>query len=101
MKDDILESVSHRNGKNGKQIITLLAEDLSKSYNRGFTARDLRSYRQFYLSFKDLEIWHSRVPNLSWTHFRSLLRVNDENARYWYMKEANDQMWITRTLDRR
>lgn len=47
-----------------------------------------------------LEIVNARVHNLRWTHFRSLLRVNDENARYWYMKEANDQMWSTRTLDR-
>ena len=30
--------------------------------------------------FKDLEIWHSRVPNLSWTHFRTMLRVADERA---------------------
>ena len=73
---------------------------LSKSYNRGFTARDLRSYRQFYLSFKDLEIWHSRVPNLSWTHFRTMLRVADDNARYWYMREASKEMWSVRTLDR-
>ena len=42
--------------------------------------------------FKDLEIWHSRVPNFSWTHFHTMLRVADENARYWYMKEANDRL---------
>ena len=65
------EQQGEKRAEYGKQIITLLAEDLSKSYNRGFTARDLRSYRQFYLSFKDLEIWHSRVPNLRWTHFRT------------------------------
>ena len=94
------EQQGEKRAEYGKQIITLLAEDLSKSYDKGFTARDLRSYRQFYLSFKDLEIWHSRVPNLSWTHFRTMLRVADDNARYWYMHEASQEMWSTRTLDR-
>ena len=40
------------------------------------------------------------VHNLNWTHIRSLLRVSDENARYWYMKEAVDENWSSRTLDR-
>ena len=40
------------------------------------------------------------VHNFNWTHIRSLLRVTDENARYWYMKEAVDESWSSRTLDR-
>ena len=94
------EQQGEKRAEYGKQIISLLSEDLSKSYSKGFTARDLRSYRQFYLSFKDLEIWHSRVPNLSWTHFRTMLRVTDDDARYWYMREAAQEMWSVRTLDR-
>ena len=43
-------------------------------------ARDLRFYRQFYQNFNDLEIWYACVPNLNWTHFRSLSRVVDEDA---------------------
>ena len=34
------------------------------------------------------KIWHSRVPNLTWTHYRELLTVSDEAARHWYMQEA-------------
>jgi len=37
---------------------------------------------------------------LSWTHYRSLLRVEDAQARQWYMNEAADQNWNTRALDR-
>lgn len=98
----IVEEEQHgeKRAEYGKQIITLLADNLSKTYSKGFTARDLRSYRQFYLSFTDLEIWHSRVPNLSWTHFRTMLRVTDDDARYWYMHEASREMWSVRTLDR-
>ena len=84
----------------GVQLINMLSVELSKSYSKGFTARDLRAYRQFYLYFKDLEIWHSRVPNLTWTHFKILLRVADEDARYWYMNEASNETWSVRTLDR-
>lgn len=84
----------------GTQLLTLLSQELSKDYPKGYTARDLRSYRQLYLYFSDLEIWHSRLPNLTWTHFRLLLRVTDPDARQWYMLEASREMWSTRTLDR-
>lgn len=40
------------------------------------------------------------VHNLNWTHFRSLLRVKDETARLWYMNEATQEGWSSRTLDR-
>lgn len=48
------------------------------------------------LIIKDLQIWHSRMPNLTWTHIRHLLRVNDDKARLWYMQEASSQLWSTR-----
>jgi len=86
--------------KFGAKLLDNLAEELSHEYATSYSARDLRNYRQLYLSFNDLEIWHARVPNLKWTHFRSLLRVADENARYWYMREASKEMWSTRALDR-
>ena len=39
------------------------------------------------------------VHNLNWTHIRSLFRITDENARYWYMKEAVIESWNARILD--
>jgi predicted nuclease of restriction endonuclease-like (RecB) superfamily len=84
----------------GSKLLENLATELSREYATSYTARDLRNYRQLYLYFNDLENWHACVPNLSWTHFRSLLRVVDENARYWYLREASKEMWSTRALDR-
>jgi predicted nuclease of restriction endonuclease-like (RecB) superfamily len=52
------------------------------------------------MCFPDPEIWNACVPNLSWTHFRSLLRVSDEAARIWYLREAAAESWSARTLDR-
>ncbi|MEE0084856.1 MAG: PDDEXK nuclease domain-containing protein [Paludibacteraceae bacterium] len=83
----------------GKQLLSQIAIEL-KEYGDNFSERNLRHYRQFYMYFKELEIWYTCVPNLKWSHFRTLLRVSDEDARIWYMKEANEQMWSVRTLDR-
>ena len=56
-----------------------------------YLARRLQDYRQFYLYSKDIEVWHSRVPNLTWIYYCELLTVSDEIARYWYMQEAGKE----------
>lgn len=84
----------------GIHLIDLLSHELSLIYPKGYSPRNLRDYRLFYLSFKDLEIWHSRVPNLTWTHYRTLLSVTSDDARYWYVHEASQQSWSVRTLAR-
>ena len=84
----------------GKQLINQLAEKLSMEYGNNYSARRLRDYRQFYLCFKDLQNWHSRVPNLTWTHFRRIMAVPQAEAREWYANEASREMWSVRTLDR-
>ena len=72
----------------GTRLLDVLAEELSKEYATGYSARDLRFYRQFYQNFNNLEIWYACVPNLEWSHYRALLRVADEDARYWYLRKA-------------
>lgn len=49
-----------------------------------------------YVQFPNSEIWHTRVPNLTWSHFRALLPVDNQEARYWYMNEAarEDEMCV-------
>ncbi len=46
--------------------------------------------------FPDSEIWHTRVPNLSWSHFRLIMRVADPTAREWYINEASNEHWGVR-----
>ena len=94
------EQDGEKRAEYGAQIINMLSAELCKTYAKGYTPRDLRAYRQFYLCFSDLEIWYSRVPNLTWTHFRTLLSVTNDDARYWYVKEASQEMWSVRTLAR-
>ena len=84
----------------GRELIAKLAVELTAKFGKGYTARNLRNFRQFYLFFPRQEIWHTRVPNLTWSHFRHLLRVENDAAREWYLKEAAQEQWSVRTLDR-
>lgn len=64
----------------GEQILENLSQQLSMKYGKGFSARYLRSFRKFYLTITDYEIWKSRFPNLTWTHIFKTLRVDDPVA---------------------
>ncbi len=96
------EQYGEKRAEYGKQLLKRLSECLTSEYgdNNSYTARDLRNCRQFYLTFGDFPKWYARVPNLTWTHYRSLLRVDNTEARNWYLSEAASQTWSTRTLDR-
>ena len=84
----------------GSNLISVLAEELTKEFGKNYSKRNLHYYIKFYQCFPDEQIVNACVHNLNWTHIRSLLRVSDENARYWYLKEAVDENWSARTLDR-
>ena len=84
----------------GKMLIPDLAEKLTSEYGSGYSKRNLAYYRKFYLTFNDIEILHTRVQNLNWSHIRRLLSVNSPEAREWYLKTAAEDMWSVKTLDR-
>ena len=94
------EQNGNKRAEFGAMLIDTLANELTKEYGKSYSKRNLQYMRQFYLSFPDETIVNACVHNLTWTHFRSLLRVSDENARLWYMKEAVSEGWSSRTLDR-
>lgn len=77
-----------------------LAQELTGEFGSSYSKRNLLYFRKFYLAFPDEQIVNTCVHNLNWSHFRSLLRVSDETARLWYMKEAAQESWSVRTLDR-
>ena len=84
----------------GRQLLIELSDNLTREFGTGYSERHLRYCRQFYLYFPEPTIWNACVPNLSWTHFRHLLRVADEDARLWYLLEASKENWSARALDR-
>ena len=70
-----------------------LAQRLTAEFGKGFSAQSLWSYRQFYLSFPILSTaWRE----LSWSHFRMLLRLKSPEARAWYADEAAREAWGVR-----
>jgi predicted nuclease of restriction endonuclease-like (RecB) superfamily len=81
----------------GEKLVPRLAEKLSEEFGRGFDASNLHKMKQFYLSFPILDALR---PELSWTHYRLLLRVDETSARQWYVQEAASQNWSTRVLER-
>lgn len=84
----------------GKQLLATLSRELTATFGKGFSSRNLWYYRQFYVTFPDWEILHTRVQNLTWSHCRALLKISDSAARDWYMNEAATQTWSVRTLER-
>ena len=81
----------------GKQLLPTLAKALTAEFGKGFDERNLRHMRGFYQAFP---IWNAVRTELSWTHYRTLLRVESEHTRQWYMNEAATLNWSTRALER-
>lgn len=81
----------------GKRLLPTLAESLTAQFGKGFDASNLRYMRLFYLGFP---IRDALRHELSWTHYRLLLRLDNPKAREWYVSEAATQNWSTRALER-
>ena len=94
----IVEDKLHRErAEYGKNILKNISKRLTKEFGKGFDERELRKMCQFYKCF---EIRDSLRPELSWTHYRRLISVENQEARIWYMNEAANSVWSTRQLDR-
>jgi hypothetical protein len=81
----------------GARLIPRLAERLTVEFGKGFDASNLRYMRLFYQAFRNCDALRHE---LSWTHYRTLLRVEDGVARTWYLQEAAAQNWNSRALER-
>jgi hypothetical protein len=81
----------------GKKLLPRLAESLTREFGKGFDTSNLRYMRLFYKAFPMCDAVRHE---LSWTHYRTLIRVENETARMWYMQEAVSQNWGTRALER-
>lgn len=81
----------------GKRLLPQLGQALAAEFGRGFDATNLRHMRAFYTAFPKCDALRRE---LSWTHYRLLLRVDSAEARQWYVHEAATQNWSTRALER-
>lgn len=81
----------------GKQLLKYLSEQLTLEFGSGFDESNLRKMRQFYLTF---QIRDTLCPELSWSHYRLLMRIEDEERRDFYLKECAECNWSVRQLER-
>ena len=81
----------------GKKLLEYLSEHLTKEFGKGFTVTNLKYMRQFYRAFP---IRHTLCDELSWSHYRLLMRIENENARKFYMEETVKSGWSVRQLER-
>ncbi len=81
----------------GKRLLTDLATQLTKEFGKGFDSSNLRYMRLFYKAFP---IRDAVRHELSWTHYRTLLKVESSSSREWYIEESIRQNWSSRALER-
>ncbi len=81
----------------GKRLLEYLSEQLTAEFGRGFSVQGLRNMRQFYCIFP---IRSTLWSELSWSHYRLLMRVPDEAARAFYAEECAKSAWSVRQLER-
>lgn len=81
----------------GKALLKKLSKRFSKEYKHGFDESNLRYIRLFYLTFPNCD---ALCGELSWTHYRLLLKIENEQARSFYLIESINNNWCTRELER-
>ncbi|MCK5229188.1 MAG: DUF1016 family protein [Desulfobulbaceae bacterium] len=93
-----------QNGKSraeyGKRLLENLSKSLSNDFGKGFSYANLRNFRQFYLAYPDQEICYTVCSKLSWSHNRLLMRIDNEQARTYYLTESKAENWSVRQLQR-
>ena len=81
----------------GKGLLINLSKKLKNELGKGFSSRNLRTMRKFYLMYP---IWKTVSAKLSWSHYLELIKINEEPKREFYIKEAINSNWNVRELQR-
>lgn len=96
--------VQEQNGKEkanyGEAVLKELSKNLSAEFGKGFSSANLRNFRQFYLTYPDEQICYTLCSKLSWSHNRLIMRIDNLEARQYYLTEACQENWSVRTLER-
>jgi len=91
------EQAGEQRAEYGKKQLEFISDKLTTEFGKGFDARNLRNMRQFYITFPN---WNAVSTKLSWTHYRTLFKIEKDEVREWYMQESIANNWSARALDR-
>jgi len=81
----------------GKAVLQEISEKLQQEFGSGFSVRNLQQMKKFYILFPNTNALRSQ---LTWTHYRALLRIENDDTRKWYMEECIRSAWSSRQLER-
>jgi len=93
----VLASGGKERAEYGEGLLKYLSKRLTAEFGKGFDTSNLRYMRLFYLTFP---IRDAVRHELSWTHYRLIMRVENEKARAFYLDECVKENWSTRQLER-
>lgn len=86
--------------KYGSYIIKRLAQELSDQYGTGFSIANIKNCRQLYVTFPQDSFGYSMIGKVHWSHLRTIMRLEDEEERNFYLKETATECWSVRELER-
>ncbi|MBO7454503.1 MAG: hypothetical protein J6T91_03950 [Alphaproteobacteria bacterium] len=95
--EQIFKECGEERTEYGSYVLKYLAERLTHDFGKGFEERRLREMRQFYMAFP---IRRAVSAELSWTHYRTIMKVENPQARAFYVEECAKCGWSTRQLER-
>lgn len=81
----------------GKGVLQNVSKQLQQEFGTGFSVRNLQQMKKFYSTFQNT---NALCSQLSWSHYRALLKIEDDTARKWYMEESARAGWSSRQLER-
>ncbi|MBK1791486.1 PDDEXK nuclease domain-containing protein [Persicirhabdus sediminis] len=84
----------------GKETVKQLSKYLSNELGKGFSVANLWNMRQFYLTYDKEDFLYALRRELSWTHHRTIMRVDDPKARLYYLDTCANENWSSRVLER-
>lgn len=94
------EQLGQQKAQYGKRLIEDLSTALTTDFGKGFSYAHLYNCRQFYLTFPEQTILYTVCRELSWSHLRLIMRVEPPEAIDYYCREAREQNWTVRQLER-
>ena len=98
INDDVLKN---KRAGYGKQIVATLSRQLTNEYGKGWSEKHLRHCLRIAETIDDEKILYAVSRELSWTHIRSIIYIEDELKRTFYMEMCKLEKWSTRTLQER
>ena len=81
----------------GDAVLDKLSQKLTNEFGKGFSSRNLRTMRKFYLMYP---IWKTVSAKLSWSHYLELIKIDEETKRDFYLNECINSRWSVRELER-